>query len=170
MSAIQEVQGTFHVEIRLENEYLPIALTLDIDQLMTGCGYRNFTTRYTKFSSTNPTPNLLCEGEQHARQFVDQYGYEGDFAAGAVIYALSRVWKAKAESSTILRQDIQRKYQEIEQARKSRVELHVAVNRLAKNKSEDSFEAGLKVNVTGLLHDAGAAQLAALTSPVEVKK
>jgi hypothetical protein len=157
-------------EMQLENKYLAIALALDINQMMTEFKYQNFTSHYASFAKTHPTPVLLIEGEQHAQAFVAACGYQGTKAQDAIIWALSRVWKAKHESSTIIREDAQRQYVEAERARALRTELFKAVLRLAKNKPEDSFEAGFKAKVTVLLVDAGATQLAALTAPVEGSK
>ena len=154
-------------EMQLENQYLAIALALDINQLMSEFKFQNFTSHYAAFAKTNPTSVTLIEGEQHARDFVAAYDYQGAKAQDAVIWALSRVWKAKHEHSTIIREDIQRQYAEQELARASKTELFKAVNRLAKNKPEDSFEAGLRVNVTQVLADAGATQIAQLTARVE---
>lgn len=154
-------------EMQLELSYLPIALTLDINHLMTGCKYQNFTIKYVKFADTHPTPTLLIEGELQAALFVEHCGFEGDMADGAVIWAISRCWKAKAAARNILRPEVVEQYREAECRRDQRTELHKAVSRLAKNKSEDSFEAGFKVKVTQTLSDAGAHQLAQLTGKVE---
>ena len=157
-------------EMQLENQYLVIALALDINQLMSKYKYQNFTIHYATFAKNNPTPTMLIEGEQHASDFVAAHQYQGVKVQDAIIWVLSRVWKAKHEHSTIIREDVQRKYIEAERARASKTDLFRAVSKLAKNKTEDSFEAGLKAKVTGLLTDAGATQLAALTAKVEGSK
>lgn len=154
-------------EMQLELSYLPIALTINVSLLMRGCNYHNFVSKYSKFVAENPTPCLLVEGELHAEQFVERYKFEGDMASGAVIWAMSRCWRAKADAQNILRPDVADRYREAAFIRDQHTELHKAVCRLAKNKPEDSFEAGFKVKMTQVLADAGAKQLAQLTGKVE---
>lgn len=154
-------------EMQLELQYLPIALALDINQLMDGCKFQSFTVKYSRFSEDHPTPTLLMEGETHAAEFVEHCKFEGDLAGGAIIWTISRCWKAKAAAKNILRPDVAEKYFKAEEQRGLRTELYKAVSKLAKNKSEDSFEAGFKVKVTQTLSDAGVHQLAQLTGKVE---
>ncbi|TXG94987.1 MAG: hypothetical protein E6R09_16235 [Rhodocyclaceae bacterium] len=154
-------------EMQIELEYLPIALALDINQFMEGCKFQSFTVKYSRFAEECPTPTLLIEGELHAQQFVDHCGFEGDLAGGAFIWAISRCWKAKAAAKNILRPDVAEKFAKAEEQRSQRTELFKAVSKLAKNKSEDSFEAGFKVNVTQTLESAGAIQLAQLTKKAD---
>lgn len=154
-------------EMQLELQYLPIALMINVNHLMHGCKYQNFVSKYSKFAAEHPTPNLLVEGEAHAELFVDHCKFDGDMASGAVIWAISRCWREKADNHNILRPDIAEKYREAAFIRDQHTELHKAVCRIAKNKSEDSFEAGFKVNVTQVLANAGAKQLALLTEKVE---
>ena len=154
-------------ELQLELSYLPIALTLDINHLLSGCKYQNFTAKYARFAIANPTPSLLVEGELQAALFVEHCGFKDDIADGAVIWAISRCWKAKAAAHNILRPEVAEQYRQAEFSRDQRTELHKAVSRIAKNKSEDSFEAGFRVKVTQTLSDAGAHQLAQLTGRIE---
>lgn len=154
-------------EMQLELQYLPIALTINVNHLMRGCKYQNFVSKYSKFAAENPTPSLLVEGELHAEQFVEHCKFEGDMASGAVIWAISRCWREKADAHNILRPEVAEKYREAAFIRDQHTELHKAVCRIAKNKSEDSFEAGFKTKMTQVLADAGAKQLAQLMGRVE---
>ena len=154
-------------EMQLELSYLPIALALDINYLMSGCKYQNFVVKYARFADANPTPSLLIEGELQAALFVEHCGFSDDIADGAVIWVMSRCWKAKADARNILRPEVAEQYRQAEFTRNQRTELNKAVSRIAKNKSEDSFEAGFRVKVTQTLNDAGAYQLAQLTGSVE---
>ncbi len=152
-------------EMNLEVQYLPIALTLDIDLLLGGVKFQKFTSKHAKFAKDYPAPTLLVQGEEHARAFAD--GFDDDLKEAAVIYALSQVWKAKAAARQILRPDVQERVDAAKAARDQKVAFHIAVNRLAKDKPDDSFEAGLKVNVTKVCREAAAIQLAELTAKVE---
>lgn len=154
-------------EMQLELSYLPIALTINVSHLMRDCRYQNFVAKYSKFAAENPTPTLLVEGELHAEKFVEHCKFDGDMASGAVIWAMSRCWRAKADAHNILRPDVAEKYREAAFIRDQHTELHKAVCKIAKNKSEDSFEAGFKTKMTQVLTDAGAHQLAQLTGKVE---
>lgn len=155
-------------EMRLELQYLPIALTLDIDLLLGGVKFQRFTSKHAKFAKEAPTPTLLVQGEAHARAFAE--GFDDDLKEAAVIYALSQAWKAKAAARQILRPEVQERYDAAKAARDQKVAFHIAVNRLAKNKPDDSFEAGLKVRVTQVCHEAAALQLADLTGRAEDAK
>jgi hypothetical protein len=155
-------------EIRLELQYLPIALTLDIDLLLGGVKFQRFTSKYARFAKDHPTPTLLIQGERHAQAFAE--GIEEDLKEAAVIYALSQVWKAKAAERQILRPEVADQYATAKLARDQRVGLHVAVARLAKGQPDDSFAAGLRVNVTQVCREAAALQLAELTAKAEPER
>jgi hypothetical protein len=160
------LQNALAAELAAEMEFRSVALCLDIDGLMPGqFGYRNFVKRYNDFASTCPTPNLLTEAHDFACAFIAAQGYSDEKAQAAVIYVIWRIWNDKAETGNILRPDVKAEWIEREKARADRVNLHVAINRICKGKSEDSFEAGLRVNVLQMLVQAGANALAGLAAP-----
>ena len=154
-------------ELQAESDFKAIAYALDIDaQMPGGFGYRNFTTAYKKFAADNPTPLMLLQASDHGRTFIAANQYEGDKATSAMVYVLWKVWQAKASASGgILRAEIKARWDEMQRARDERTALHIAVSRICKNKPDDTFEAGLKANVVGMLETAGATSLAGLAKP-----
>jgi len=171
MNELAQVQ-VVSSELLFEQQYAPIALTLDINLMFINEGkYQQFTIKYSKFSNKNETtPLMLVEANAHATAFIEYAGYTGDKATNAVVWVISRIWKKKGKNKFILTPELQPKYAEAEAARKQKVEIHKAVSKIAKGKAEDSFEVGLKINVSQLLGDAGAHQLMQLTQEVEVEK
>jgi len=154
-------------ELQAEGEFKPIAYALDIDTHMSGgFGYRNFTVAYKKFAADNPTPRMLLQASDHGRAFIAANNYEGDKATSAMVYVLWKVWQAKAGANGgILRAEIKARWDEMQRARDDRTNLQIAVNRACKNKPNDSFEAGMKANMIGMLETAGATSLAGLAKP-----
>ncbi len=160
------LQNALAAELSAEMEFRSVALCLDIDGLMPGqFGYRNFAKHYNDFATTRQTPNLLTEAHDFARAFITEQGYADEKAEAAVIYVIWRIWHTKSETGSILRPDVKAEWIEIEKARTDRVNLHVAINKICKGKSEDSFEAGLRANVLQMLEQAGANSLARLAAP-----
>ena len=156
-------------EMQLEHKYKHIGLAFDINALMLGDGkYQQFTTKYSKFSNQNTnTPRSLTEMDDHIAEFVSANDYTGDKATNAGIWVISRIWKKKFNEELIFDAVIRHEYLKMDMAKKQKTELHKAVSRLAKGKSEDSFEAGLKENVKQLMNDIGMHQVSALLTETE---
>lgn len=158
-------------EIKRETVYRAVALVFDINQLMpVGVTFNKFTARYAKFAGDHPTPDMLIEAEDHAKDFIAFGGYEGDVAEGAAIWAISRVWLQKRDAGVVFTPGLLAEILEVQRAKDQRTELHIAVAKLAKYAPEDSFAAGLKVRVTDVLNVTGRTQLAALTAKAEVQQ
>jgi hypothetical protein len=155
-------------EAQLEVLYRPIGVALDVNGLMpAGVTFNRFTARYAKFADTHGTPGMLLQADAHAAAFIATHSYEGDLAEGATVWVISRIWAQKREFGPVLTQGLHAELLAAKKARDQRTELHKAVARIAKNKPEDSFEAGFKTKVTHVLQDAAALHLAALTLKVE---
>ncbi len=156
-------------EIALEQKYKQIGLAFNINALMLGGGnYQQFTNKYSKFSEKGlTTPSSFSEMNNIIFDFVDANGFDGDKSTNAGIWIVSRIWKKKHEAEIIFDAVIRNKYQEIYQAKKEQTELHKAVCKLAKGKSDDSFEAGLSANFKELMKVTGVNQLRQLVTDTE---
>lgn len=163
---ISDLAATVAEETKLETLYRSIGLALDINGCMPqGITYNRFTSRYARFTAEEePTPPLLVLAGPHARAFIAwaQLSDDEDMVQGAGVWIISRIWAAKREARTVYSPGLLAELQAAKQARDQKVEVYKAVARLAKDAPEDSFAAGLKVNVQQMLTQAGSAQLAAL--------
>jgi len=157
-------------EIRLEAQFRPIGLALDINALMpAGVTYNRFTSKLTKFADANPVPTMLSLADEYIRQFVQAGKLDSpDLIEGAAVYVIGRIWAAKRDEAVVFTPGLLEQLQAAKQARVQQVGLHMAVSRLAKYAAEDSFAAGMKVRVTQVLEAGNAHQLASITRPVEI--
>jgi hypothetical protein len=163
---VQNLHAALAAELVAERQWSAVALAIEIDRLMPeGVGFRNFASHYARFKVATPTPTLLIELPDHAEAFMAAHKYEGPKRDGAVIYVALKIWQIKAETSGILNPEILAQWKEREEARAARLTLFQAVNRVAKNKAENSFEAGFRVNVKQVLEQAGENALSGLMSP-----
>lgn len=156
-------------EIELEHQYKQIGLTFNLNKLMLADGkYQQFTAKHSKFSEKGiKTPSSFSELGNYIHDFVKINNFADDKATNASIWVISRVWKKKYEAGLIFDTEIKHKYQEIYLAKKEQTELHKAVHKLAKGKSEDSFEAGLAANFKELMATTGVHQLKQLVTETE---
>jgi len=156
-------------EVALEHQYKQIGLALNINKVMlAGGNFQQFTRKYSSFSlKGETTPSSFSELGSHIHEFVELSGYEGDKATNAGIYVISKIWLKKYDSGVIFDSVIRDEYANMYRVKKEKTQLHIAVHRLAKGKSEDSFEAGLTANFKDLMEITGNNQLRQLVTDSE---
>ena len=167
-----EMINTVQAELSLEHQYKQIGLAFNINDLMLEGGkYQQFTTKYAKFSNKNEsTPCFLLEMEEHIKAFIKVESYEGEKSTNASIWVISRIWNKKFKAGMILDAGIKSEYSKIDTAKKQKVELHKAISKLAKEKESDSFEAGLKANLTKLMEETSLHQIGSLVNDIDSQK
>lgn len=154
---LQRLADLNSAEINLERLYAPVGAALDLQAVMPdSIKWQKYSRKFKSYYEINPVPSMLVLAESYALDFVEQFGFKDAEAEGAIIYTIWNVWKQK---EIILDPDVKEAVEYARIVRKQMMEVHKAVSRVAKNKKDDSFEAGMKVNFTKVLEDTTARQL-----------
>jgi hypothetical protein len=112
---------------------------------------------------------MLFMAGDYGREFASTLDRgNDDLIRGAMVWVISRIWENKRDTKTVFTPGLLDELRAVKKRRDQQVALHIAVNRLAKYASDDSFAAGMKVRVSQVLEQAAMHQLAEVTAQVEI--